>query len=43
MAKKKPTWKPRPDLVPHRLVIWLPADIYPEQIQRIEIRWEKEE
>lgn len=39
--ENKLRWKPRADLLPHRLVIWLPADIYPEQIERIRIRWEK--
>jgi hypothetical protein len=26
---------------PHRLIVWLPADITPEQVERIQIRIEE--
>jgi len=42
MGKKKPHRKIRSDLKAHRLVIWLPADIYPEQIERVQIELEED-
>jgi hypothetical protein len=41
MAKKKPDLKSQADRTPHRLAIYVPADIYPEAMERIQIRWEK--
>jgi hypothetical protein len=41
MVKKKPDLKSRADQAPHRLAIYVPADIYPEEIERIQIRWER--
>jgi hypothetical protein len=41
MAKKKPDLKSQADQTPHRLAIYIPADIHAEEIERIQIRWER--